>query len=137
MQFHHLYALVKYAHNDCHRTIKNTGITDTEHFICVFVFGHPDSSQDAVAAALQMDKATIAKALSSLELKGYIQRIPNPGNRRKNIINLTASGREAVRNVVDIYDTWLSGLSTALSPNEWMQFEEYCQRLLIAAGSKE
>ena len=137
MKFHHLYALMKYAQNDCHQRIKRVGISDTEHFICAFLFGHPDSSQDDVASALQVDKATIAKALSSLENKGYIQRLPNPENRRKNIININTAGREAISDVVDIYDAWLSELSSALRPEEWTKFEEYCQRLLSVAKNKE
>lgn len=136
MQFHHLYALMRYAQSYSHQQIKNVGISDTEHLICAFIFGHPDSSQDQIAHALQIDKATIAKALASLEKKGYIQRISNPENRRKNIINITPSGRETISDLVGIYDSWLSELSEALTPNEWNQFEEYCQRLLEAARAR-
>ena len=98
-----------------------------------FTFGHPNSSQDQIAHALQIDKATIAKALTSLEKKGYIQRASNPENRRKNIINITALGRETTSNVVGVYDSWMSKISDALTPSEWSQFEEYCMRILVSA----
>ena len=82
---------------------------------------------------MQIDKATIAKALTSLEKKGYTQRASNPENRRKNIINITALGRETTSNVVGVYDSWMSKISDALTPSEWSQFEEYCMRILVSA----
>ncbi len=129
MQFENLYTLMKYARNYGHQQIKEAGVSDTEHLICTFLFGHPNSSQDDVSEALQIDKTTIAKALTNLEKKDYIQRTQNPKNRRKNIINITPLGKETIRDVINVYDSWLSKISDALSPEEWEQFKSYCQRL--------
>jgi len=128
-----LYALIQCAKSYSHRQIRQMGITDTEHLICAFVYGHGDVSQDDVAAALQMDKTTVAKALVSLEGKGHITRRPNPENRRKNILSVTQAGKEKISHVVHIYDDWLNLVYQALSDGEQQQFQSYCRRLLERA----
>ncbi len=133
MNFSKLYALMQYAKGYSHNQIKKIGVSDTEHLICAFVFGHSQSSQDDVAEALKLDKTTVAKALLSLEGKGYIERMPNPENRRKNIITITEEGKENIADVVNVYDAWLDQVSKALTQEEWQRFEDYCQRLLERA----
>lgn len=133
MSFSKLYALMKYAKGYGHTQLKKIGVSDTEHLICAFVFGHSHSSQDDVAEALKLDKTTVAKALLTLEKKGYIERIPNPENRRKNIIYITELGKENISDVASIYDAWLDRISKVLEPQEWKQFEDYCERLLEMA----
>lgn len=133
MHFTTLYALIQCAKSYSHHKIRQMGITDTEHLICAFVYGHCNVSQDDVAAALQMDKTTVAKALASLEGKGHITRRPNPENRRKNILSITEAGKEKIAHVVHIYDDWLTQVNQALSDEEQEQFQSYCQRLLERA----
>ena len=85
MNFNHLNLLLRYAKEYGHSRIREIGVTDTEHLICAFIYGHSNSSQDDVAAALKLDKTTVARAINTLDLKGYIDRKPKPLNRRKNI----------------------------------------------------
>ena len=133
MNFSKLYALMKYAKVYGHNQIKKVGVSDTEYLICAFAFGHSNSSQDDIAEALKLDKTTVARALLTLEKKGYIERLPNPENRRKNIIYITELGKESISDVVNVYDTWFNQISKALKPQEWKQFEDYCERLLEVA----
>lgn len=139
MQFHDLYLLLRNAREFCHEQIKKIGVSDTEHMICSFLLGHCGGSQDDVSEALKLDKATVARALLSLENKGYVERSINPGNRRKYILTLTQLGRDSIAEVSDIYDIWLQKISSCLSEQEQKQFDEYCKRLLIASDelSKE
>ena len=125
--------LFRYAKTFAHNRIREVGITDTEHLICAFIFGHRNSSQDNIDSALQLDKTTVAKALISLEKKGYINRIQNPENRRKNVINITDNGKESIKEIVNIYNEWQEKIAIALTAEEWILFEEYCQRLLDVA----
>jgi len=133
MDFSKIYALMQYAKRYSHNQIKKVGVSDTEHLICAFVFGHSRSSQDDIAEALKLDKTTVARALLSLEGKGFVERTPNPENRRKNIISITEAGKENVSDVVNVYDSWMDQVSQALTVEECRQFEEYCQRLLEKA----
>lgn len=133
MRFHNLYLLLRNAKEFCHSQIKNIGVSDTEHMICTFLLGHCGGSQDDVAEALKLEKATVARALSSLEKKGYVERSINSDNRRKYILTLTQLGKESIAEVADIYDVWLHKISSCLTEQEQKQFDEYCKRLLIVS----
>lgn len=133
MKFRNLHLLHRYAKEFVHNQIKNIGISDTEHMICTFLLGHLEASQDDVAEALKFDKATVARALSSLEKKGYVERSVNSVNRRKYILTLTQSGKESIAEIADIYDVWIQKISSCLTEQEQQQFDEYCKRLLIVS----
>ncbi len=133
MDYKHLGVLSKYARDYCHERIRRAGITDTEHKICAFLSFHPDVHQDMIASALELDKTTIAKALTSLESRDMIRRFPNPANRRKNIISITETGQHAVSDLLSIYDDWFSQVASCLNESEQEQFANYCHRLLGAA----
>ncbi|NLK75625.1 MAG: MarR family transcriptional regulator [Clostridiales bacterium] len=131
MRFHNLYLLLRNGKEFCHSHIKNIGISDTEHIICTYLLGHCGGSQDDVAEALKLDKTTVARALLSLEKKGYVERSINSNNRRKYILTLTQKGKENISDIADIYDVWLRKISSCLTEEEQKNFDEYCKRLLI------
>jgi DNA-binding MarR family transcriptional regulator len=131
MRFHNLYLLLRNSKEFCHSHIKEIGLSDTEHMICTFLLGHCGGSQDDVAEALKLDKTTVARAVSSLERKGYVERSINSDNRRKYILTLTQKGKESISVIADIYDVWLHKISSCLTEQEQKNFDEYCKRLLI------
>lgn len=136
MDFHKLYLLTKYAREYGHSKIRIAGMSDTEHTICTFLFAHTGMSQDDVCQALRLDKATVARALLTLEEKGFISRTPNLENRRKNLLSITDEGKRSIADVVHIYDEWFARISACLSPEEQQRFDEYCGLLLAAARQK-
>ncbi len=133
MNFHNLNLLMKYAKEFGHSRIRVLGMSDTEHSICTFLFGHSDMSQDDVAAYLRLDKTTVARALLTLENKGFVERYQNPENRRKNLLYLTDKGKQSISEVVDVYDRWFDEVSSCLDEREQEQFDDYCARLLAAS----
>lgn len=133
MDFHNLNLLTKYAKEYGHSRIRVVGMSDTEHTICTFLFAHDGMSQDDVCEALRLDKATVARALLTLEEKGFVNRMPNSENRRKNLLSITDEGKKSIADVVHIYDEWFAQISACLSPEEQQRFDEYCSRLLAAA----
>jgi DNA-binding MarR family transcriptional regulator len=133
VQFHSLYLLLRCAKEFGHGKIKSMGFSDTEHLICTFLLGHDHASQDDVADALKLDKTTVAKALLSLEKRGFVERAVNSQNRRKYALTLTNSGRDSISDIVDVYDAWFREVSACLTHQEQLQFEEYCGRLLTVA----
>ncbi len=133
MDFPNLYLLIKYAREYGHDRIRVVGMSDTEHTICTFLFAHDGVSQDDVCAALRLDKATVARALLTLEEKGFVSRTQNPKNRRKNLLSITQDGKKSIADVVHVYDEWFSRISACLSQKEQSDFDEYSSRLLATA----
>jgi DNA-binding MarR family transcriptional regulator len=75
----------------------------------------PVRTQTALAEAIGADKTRIIGTLDELQQRGYIERRPDPEDRRVRLLEITSAGR-AVKNAVqsDIQrgeERWLAALS--------------------------
>lgn len=52
--------------------------------------------QQDIAAVMDKTKSAILRSLDILEEKGYVKRMPVAGDRRKNVIALTESGKSMI-----------------------------------------
>lgn len=116
-----------------HDKIRLQDLSDTECMICSFIYSHQNCSQDDVSVALKMDKTTVGKALASLEKKACVVRTQDAIDKRVKRLSLTSSGKERIGQLVDIHNSWLSQIMNCLTEEEQKQFENYCNRLLVAA----
>ena len=113
--------------------IKDLGINDTEYTICSFLYFYKDAPQDLICKSYMIDKTTVTKALHSMEERGLITRTVNPENRRQNLINLTNDGKDLIKDVVNVYDEWVSKVAASLDEDEQKQFEIIMNKLLTKA----
>ncbi len=116
-----------------HGKIRMQELSDTECMICSYIYSHKNCSQDDVSVALKTDKTTVGKALASLEKKSCVKRTVDTTDKRIKRLTLTDFGYEKVAELVNIHNNWLADILTCLSEKEQKQFENYCERLLIAA----
>lgn len=92
----------------------------------------PMRSQAALAQAIGADKTRIIRTLDDLQADGYIERTPDPDDRRVRLLSITSAGRrlkDAVQ--VDIQrgeEQWLGELSA----DERRVFLSVLQRLAPA-----
>ena len=133
MDFQVLNSLIRMMKGFAHSQIRANGINDTECMICSYVYAHENCSQDDVSKGLCMDKTTIAKAVRELEKEEILLRIPDKTDRRRNILNLTATGKEKCSRILNIHDEWVGRVMEELNDEEQKQFESYCRRLIEAA----
>lgn len=135
MSYQLLRHIGRYAQAYGHGYLKASGLNETEHAICSFLYGHDNVSQDDVARALLIDKTTVAKALSSLERRALVGRSANPDNRRKNILALTDEGRRQISELLRLYDEWYERVTRCLSPEESAQYERLTLRVCREASA--
>ncbi|HTG39668.1 MarR family transcriptional regulator [Sphingomonas sp.] len=60
--------------------------------VCVLAEGK-GLTQQALGMRTQMDKVTVSRAAIALAERGLVERVPNPGDQRSRVLNLTESGR--------------------------------------------
>lgn len=73
------------------------GITGRElAVLLVLSEGEPASQQEA-ARRLGIDRTSMVAFLDALEEKGLVERHPHAHDRRRNVVELTAAGRETMR----------------------------------------
>jgi DNA-binding MarR family transcriptional regulator len=54
---------------------------------------HPDSDQRTVGDHLGLDRSTIADLVARLEKRGYLRRVRDASDRRRNLLRLSEQGR--------------------------------------------
>jgi DNA-binding MarR family transcriptional regulator len=58
-------------------------------------------SQHQAARRLAIDRTTMVALLDGLEAKGLVERRPDPGDRRKNVVELTPAGQQTLRKATE------------------------------------
>ena len=64
-----------------------------------------DMIQQDIAAVMDKTKSAILRSIDILEEKGFVKRLPVAGDRRKNVIELTKSGKS----IIDLMHTKFLG----------------------------
>lgn len=92
------------------------GLTHTEaRLLILLVKAEGEASQEALSAALVIDRSNVGRALKSLESKGYIARTASKTDKRAKVLKITDEGSAQALKIREIghqiEQTLLSGLS--------------------------
>lgn len=93
------------------------GLSMWGYIILSALDGSPIRTQAALAAAIGADKTRIIPTLDELQERGYIERSPDPDDRRARLLTITNAGR-AIRSAAQLdiqrgEERWLGQLSTS------------------------
>lgn len=69
------------------------GLTGRDLAVLIVLDGLGPASQQEAARGLGVDRTTMVALLDGLESKGIVERRPAEEDRRRNVVQLTASGR--------------------------------------------
>ena len=73
------------------------GLDGRELAVLLVLAGCEPASQQQAARRLGIDRTTMVALLDALEDKGLVARHPHVDDRRKNVVELTAAGRDTLR----------------------------------------
>jgi DNA-binding MarR family transcriptional regulator len=59
-------------------------------------------SQGEIARRMDVDRTTMVALIDDLQEKGLVERSQDPQDRRRNVVELTAAGRDTVRRAADL-----------------------------------
>lgn len=76
-----------------------------------------------IAERLDMDKPTISAIVQRLTEKDYLERLPNPKDKRSYLLNLTNTARKKIPHLEEINQAVLSTATEQLSEKEINRFE--------------
>jgi DNA-binding MarR family transcriptional regulator len=79
---------------------------------------HDGSPQQELAEALCMDANNVVLLLNELEDRGHVARHRDPSDRRRHLVDLTATGREALANAEHAQESIEDELLHALNDEE-------------------
>jgi len=78
----------------------------------------PGVTQDDLAVHFRIDKGTVARAVRRMEENGMLVRTPDPENRRRARLHLTAAGEAVIPAIVAADREWEDALLSGLSEEE-------------------
>jgi len=75
---------------------------------------HRPVSSNAIVQHTTMDKATVSRAIAKLMRRGLLTRKPDPDDRRLLVLDFTARGRRAYRDLAAVAQAWEAWLTDAM-----------------------
>jgi DNA-binding MarR family transcriptional regulator len=94
------------------------------------------ASQAALGRRTNMDRSDVVASLNDLADRGLIERSPDPSDRRRNIITITAAGTERLRLLDEVLGGVQDELLAPLSPAEREQLVDLMGRVLAHHTAK-
>jgi DNA-binding MarR family transcriptional regulator len=79
-------------------------------------------------------RATITGLLDGLERDGFVERCPDPVNRRSVQVKLTATGQEFLEKVRPGYCRWFTSVVETLNQDEQQQLLVLLEKIQIRLG---
>lgn len=110
---------IRLAHGAAYRhfteTFSELGLTQKMVSVLWLIDDHPHIAQADIGRMLQMDRATTMAIINRLEARGYLVRGASMHDRRRQTLNLTADGHEALleaRRAIFEHEQWLKSRFT-------------------------
>jgi MarR family transcriptional regulator, lower aerobic nicotinate degradation pathway regulator len=88
------------------------------------------ASQADLSRRTTIDRSDIVAALNELAERGLVERSPDPADRRRNVITLTAAGRRQLHKLDRLLDRAQDDLLAPLSPAERQQLVHLLTRVV-------
>jgi len=123
------------ARQQCAEHLAAAGLSQHQHAIlcCLDEFG-PECQRD-VAARLGIDSGDIVAFFDGLQKRGLVLRERDQRDRRRQVVSLTASGRQLLGEIEEMLDGAEPGVLAALSETERAEFCRLAVRVLAAQES--
>lgn len=90
---------------------------------------HKDVIQQDMADILGKDKSSILRSIDLLEKRGLLQRLKDPNDRRKNIINITQLGIDTLNQHFEMERQLTESLVEGISETELKNFFTVIERI--------
>jgi MarR family transcriptional regulator, lower aerobic nicotinate degradation pathway regulator len=94
-------------------------------------------SQADLARRGHLDRSDVVGAVNELAAQGFVERMPDPNDRRRNIVRLTKSGATHLRRMDRVLDLVQDGFLAPLSAEERQILRRLLTRLLDHQRSRE
>jgi DNA-binding MarR family transcriptional regulator len=105
------------------------GINGRELAVLLTLADHEPASQQQAAGHMGVDRTTMVALLDGLEAKGLVTRRPQEGDRRRNVVELTATGQGILGRATEASDVAERALVSSLSARDAQQLRKLLQAI--------
>jgi DNA-binding MarR family transcriptional regulator len=110
------------------------GLTPPQCGVLGLLRGRPGLSQQELADVLGMLPSRVVVLVDELEDAGYVQRVRDDGDRRRNALQLTAAGQKALQTVGRVGRAHEQEIVAVLTPAEHATLVELLGRIAAQQG---
>ena len=126
--------LIRRAHQRASATfmtiLADHRFTPTQFFALARLRERGELSQNRLGRLTAMDPATIQGVTRRLHDRGYIERAPDPNDRRRMVLKLSVEGHTVVERLLDGIDEVSGQILAPLAPDEREQFRSLLKRIV-------
>ena len=76
--------------------VRSLGLTAVQARLLLILFKFPDNNQAFYAERIEVEPITLTRLVDRMEEAGWIERVPDPTDRRARLLHLTDKSREIV-----------------------------------------
>ena len=105
------------------------GMTRGRCAVLVHLAQHKRSNQAALAQILDIRPITLVRLLDRLEAAGFVERIPDPDDRRAHVLALTAEASPIIKSIHDLNRKTCDDLHLGISEAEATQLRVLLSRI--------
>lgn len=99
------------------RKLEYLDISSSEYLFLLALYKQDGISQETLSASLYINKAATARALKSLEKKGYIERNKMISDKRINLVYVTSKGIMVKHAVYSAIEEWNHYMTEGIDTN--------------------
>jgi DNA-binding MarR family transcriptional regulator len=123
MLMNSLSIIVRYSRVFCEHKLREFDIGFPEQVILMYLSENRKANQEDISKYFMIDKGAIAKTISKLEEKRFIERHENPENRREKLVLLSEKGDKMITYMKEILEEWNQLCLDGIPEEENRQFE--------------
>jgi DNA-binding MarR family transcriptional regulator len=108
-------------------------VTSVQYAVLTVLERMPGASQATLGAELDLDRSTIADLVARMTRRGLVERALDPSDRRRNVLRLTAQGRERVTELRPRVDALEAVMAADLSSADRRELRRMLRSMLSGA----
>ena len=108
-----------------------TGLFREQHRLLMNLYRHPTHSQCELAKCLEVSPAAVTVSMKKLEKQGLVTKQMSEADNRFNCVELTAEGKEIVKQSIQIFEEIEDAAAAGFSEEEKEQFRSYLERVRL------
>jgi DNA-binding MarR family transcriptional regulator len=106
------------------------GVTPAQCHLLLEAGETKEASIGELASSLELDASTLSRTVDGLVKAGFLSRKEDSANRRRQLVTLSAAGREKADSINDVCDRYYAGLLGSLTEAEAATLREALPLLL-------
>jgi len=117
--------------------LEPTGLSGPQAFALMQLRNFGPVSQQDLAETLDLDPSKLVALLNELETAGLAERRRDPGDRRRHIVEISATGKKRLAAAEKAISSFESGFFAGLEPGERDQLQGLLSRLAVSAAAQD